>query len=82
MKPTTDPFDMADQVWTDTSESNFDKMADRILTVIANLDPPVADKDEFLSRIMEFSWKTGFACALQFMATGAIQSFPIDAGKN
>jgi hypothetical protein len=81
-KTTNDPFEIADLAWKDTSEGNFRLMSDHILAVIAQIDPPIADSQEFLSRVMELSWKTGFACGLEFMALGAVKSFSPVSGKN
>jgi hypothetical protein len=82
MKATTDPFEMADLAWEDTHEKNFDRMAEHILAAIERIDPPVTNSSEFISRVMELSWKTGFACGLEFTALGLIKSFPSLSGKN
>ena len=80
MKTTTDPFEMADAAWRDTHEVNFERMAERITVVISQMDPPIAGGEEFLARVMELAWKTGFACGLDFMSRGFIQS--VEIGKN
>ena len=82
MKTTTDPYDMADTAWDDTHAGNFALMSERIITIIAEMDPPCASAEEFLARVMELSWKTGFACGLDCMSHGHIMSFPLKPGGN
>ena len=80
MKTTVDPFEMADAAWADTHDGNFTRMSERIMDIIARMDPPVASAEEFLAAVMELAWKTGFACGLDFMSRGFICSTEI--GKN
>jgi hypothetical protein len=82
MKTTTNPLEIAELAWDDTHEANFERMAERIMEILARADPPPADSGEFLARVMELAWKTGFACGLEFVAMGAVTSFPTTIGKN